>query len=74
LQGPSVPAARKLDGKPRAIWTGSLRELVAEGAIGDRNAVVDGGCRRPKWSAGLKAHVIQECRLGKIFFHDVAGV
>jgi hypothetical protein len=38
--------------------TGSLRELVADGAIGDGNAVIDGGRGRPRLLAGLKAHIV----------------
>ena len=54
--------------------TGSVGELVAEGAIGDGDAVIDGGSGRPRLLAGLEAHIIQERRLGKVTFPNVAGV
>src|SRR5215469_6962273 len=60
--------------KTASDLTRSVRELVAQSAIRDGNAVVDKGSRRPRLLAGLEAHVIQECRLGEISFHDVAGV
>ena len=54
--------------------TGSLGELVAQGAIGDSDAVIDGGRERPRLSAGLEAHLIQERGLGQVIFPNVAGV
>ena len=53
---------------------GSVGELVAEGAIGDGDAVIDGGTGRPRLLAGLEAHIIQERRFGKVTFPNVAGV
>jgi hypothetical protein len=53
---------------------GSIGELVAEGAIGDDDAVIDGGRGRPRLLTGLEAHIIQERGLGKIAFDNVAGV
>src|ERR1700674_5653062 len=54
--------------------TGTLRELVAEGAIGNGDAVIDGASGRPRLLAGLEAHGIQKGRLGKVCFGEVAGV
>ncbi len=54
--------------------TGSIGELVAEGAIGDGDAVIDGGRERPRLLAGLEAHIIQERGLGQVTFPNVAGV
>ena len=59
--------------KPLSDLTGSIRELGADGAIGVRDAVVDGGSRRRRLQAGLEAQVIEQCRLGKIRLGDVAG-
>ena len=53
---------------------GGIRELVADGAIRDRNAVIDGGTGRPGLPAGLEPDVIQERRFGKVPFRNVAGV
>jgi hypothetical protein len=44
--------------KTASDLTGSLREVVAEGTIGDRNAVIDGGSGSPRLLAGVEAHVI----------------
>ena len=60
--------------KTASDLTRSVRELVAQSTIRDGNAVVDEGSRWPRLLAGLEAHVIQECRLGKVSFHDIAGV
>jgi hypothetical protein len=38
----------------------SIGELVVDGAIGNGNAVIDGGRGRPRLLAGLKLHIIQE--------------
>jgi len=53
---------------------GSLRELIAEGAIGDSNAGIDGGAGRPRLLAGLEAHIIQERSWREIRLHNVAAV
>src|ERR1035437_4408577 len=60
--------------KPVRYLTGSVGELVAEGAIGGSDAVVDGGGRRCRLLAGLKAHVIEQGRFGEIRSEDVAGM
>jgi hypothetical protein len=39
---------------------GSIGELVANSALGDSHAVIDGGRGRPRLLAGLKLHIIQE--------------
>jgi hypothetical protein len=54
--------------------TGSLGELVSEGAISDGDAVIDGGRERPRLSAGLEAHIIQQRGLGKVTLPNVVGV
>jgi hypothetical protein len=53
---------------------GSIGELVADGAIGNGDAVIDGGRGRPRLLAGLELHIIQERGLGKVTFPNVAGV
>jgi hypothetical protein len=60
--------------KTASDLTRSVRELVAQSTIRNGNAVVDEGSRWARLLAGLEAHVIQECRLGKVSFHDIAGV
>jgi hypothetical protein len=45
---------------------GSIRKLVAEGAVGDGNAVVDGGPGRPWLQSGLKTEILQQRRFGEI--------
>src|SRR5439155_18449253 len=71
--------AQRLSPQERLMKTvsdlaGSLRELVAEGALGDGDAVIDGGRRRPRLLAGLEAHVIEERGLAKVTFPNVTGV
>ena len=51
-----------------------MGELVAKGAIGDGDAVIDGGTGRQRLLAGLEFHIIQERRLGQITFEHVAGM
>jgi hypothetical protein len=46
--------------KAASDLAGSIGELVAEGTIGDGDAVIDGGRERPWLSAGLEAHIIEE--------------
>jgi hypothetical protein len=53
---------------------GSLGELIADGTIGNSDAVIDEGRGRPRLLAGLEAHIIQERGLGKVAFPNVAGV
>jgi hypothetical protein len=53
---------------------GSIGELVAEGAIGDGDAVIDGRGGRPRLLTGLEAHIIEERGLGKVAFSNLAGV
>src|ERR1700681_3666747 len=60
--------------KPASYLAGSIRELVTDGAIGDRDAGVDGGGGGPRLLAGLEAQIIQEGRLGEVRLRDVAGV
>jgi len=36
---------------------GSIGKLVADAALGDGDAVIDGGRRRPRLLAGLKPHI-----------------
>jgi hypothetical protein len=38
----------------------SIGELVADGAIGNGHAVIDGGRGRPRLLARLELHIIQE--------------
>jgi hypothetical protein len=54
--------------------TGRLRKLIADGAIGDGHAIIDGGRGRLRLLAGLGAHIFQERGLGKVAFSNVAGV
>ncbi len=53
---------------------GSIGKLVADGALGDGHAVINGGRGRPRLLAGLKPHIFKERRLGQITFHHVRGV
>ena len=53
---------------------GRIGELVADGAIGTSDAVVDGGGRRRRLPAGLETHVIEQSRFGEILLRHVAGV
>src|SRR5258708_39284937 len=53
---------------------GSIGELVADGALGDGHAVINGGSGRPRLLAGLKPHIFKERRLGQVTFLNVAGV
>ena len=53
---------------------GSIGKLVADGALGDGHAVINGGRGRPRLLAGLKPHIFKERRLGQITFHNVRGV
>ena len=53
---------------------GCVWELVADGAIGTSDAVVDGGGRRRRLPAGLEAQVIEQGRISEVFLEDVAGV
>ena len=53
---------------------GSLGELVAEGALGDGDAIIDGGRGRPRLLAGLEAHIVQERGLGEVTFPNITGV
>ena len=53
---------------------GSIGKLIADGAIGDGHAVIDGGRGRPRLLAGLETHIIQERGLGQVTFPNVAGV
>jgi hypothetical protein len=43
---------------------GRIGELVAEGAIGDGDAVIDGRRGRPRLLTGLELHILQERGLG----------
>ena len=54
--------------------TWSIRELVADSAIGSGGAVVDGGARRRGLQSGLEAHVIEQSRLGEVRGRDFARV
>jgi hypothetical protein len=60
--------------KAAGYLAGSIGKLVAKGAIGDGDAVIDGGRRRPRLLAGLEAHIIQECGFVKVVFSNVASV
>src|ERR1035438_8501211 len=60
--------------KPVRQLTGSVGELVADGAIGGGDAVVDGGGRGRRLPAGLEAHVIEQGRFGEVCAGDLAGV
>jgi hypothetical protein len=53
---------------------GRVRKFVPQGTIGDGNAVINGGAARPRLQDGLKAHIVQQRRFGKITFTNVAGV
>src|ERR1041385_2479800 len=53
---------------------GSIGELVAEGAIGGGDAVIDGERGRPRLLTGLEAQIIQQRGLGKVAFGNVASV
>jgi hypothetical protein len=53
---------------------GSIGKLVADGTIGNSDAVIDDGRGRRRLLAGLEAHIIQERGLGKVAFPNVAGV
>src|SRR5207244_6123525 len=53
---------------------GGAGELVAQGAVREGYTIVDGGSGRPRLSAGLEPHIIQERRFGEVAFDDVAGV
>ena len=54
--------------------TGSIGELVTDGAIGTSHAVVDGGRRRRRLLARLETDVVEQGRIGKVCLEDVAGV
>ena len=68
------PAPQKGLMKAGSDLAGSVGKLVAQGAIGDGDAVIDGGTGRPRLLAGLEPHIVQERRFGKVTFGDVAGV
>src|SRR5437867_621835 len=53
---------------------GSIGELVAEGAIGGGDAVIDGERGRPRLLTGLEAQIVQQRGLGKVAFGNVASV
>jgi len=53
---------------------GSIGELIADGTIGNSDAVIDDGRGRPRLLAGLEAHIFQERGLGKVAFPNVASV
>jgi hypothetical protein len=53
---------------------GSIGELVADGALGDGHAVIDGGRGRPRLLVGLELHIIQERGLRKVTFPKVTDV
>jgi hypothetical protein len=53
---------------------GGIRELVAKGAIGVGDAVIDASTGRRGLLAGLELHIIQEGRLGQVTFGYVAGM
>jgi len=72
-QGPSAFRRKKLD-ESRGDLAGSIGKLVADGALGDGHAVINGGRGRPRLLAGLKPHIFKERRLGQITFHNVRGV
>ena len=54
--------------------TGSVGELVADGAIGGSDTVVDGGGRGLPLQTGLEPHVIEQRRFGQVRQGDIAGV
>ena len=54
--------------------TGSVRELMADSAIGTSDAVVDGRGRRRRLPAGLEAHVVQQGRWAELCPQEVAGM
>jgi hypothetical protein len=60
--------------EPVRHLTGSIGELVADGAIGSGNAIVDGGCGGAPFDAGLVAQVIKQSRFGEILLGDIASV
>ena len=60
--------------KARGDLTGSIGKLIAQGALGDRDALVDGGTAGPGFQTGLEAHVIPQRRFGQVAFHHVAGM
>src|ERR1700674_3877877 len=54
--------------------TGSIGDLMADGAIGTSHTVVDGRCGRRRLETGLEAHVLEQGRFGEICWRDIAGV
>src|ERR1700728_2632754 len=60
--------------KPASDLTGSIRKLVADGAIGVGDAGVDRGGGDRRLQAGLEAQVIEQGRLDEVCPGEVAGV
>src|ERR1019366_8006585 len=53
---------------------GSIGELIADGAVGIRNPVIDRGSGGPRVEAGLEAKVFEQGRFGEILQRKFAGV
>jgi hypothetical protein len=60
--------------KASSDLAGSVGELVAQGAFGDGDAVIDGGAGGLGLLAGLESHIIQQGGFGKIAFGNGSGV
>jgi len=75
-RSPQAQRAAVEEGLMEAVrhLTRGIGELVADGTIGGRRAVIDGRGRRRRLLAGLEAHVIEQSRFREVCLGDVAGV